>query len=365
MKRQREKIYVSNPLANATGKQYEKSGKTLTLDTSKLGQAGKLTTPQKPYKPEQCSMYVLPMNYRSFNFSQKGGKTITFNKYVENCLGLRAGSTLPVSEDTAGISSTWMLGLSDDKISMDVVQAAFGFFKAYKRGYIQKIFDEINKHFKNGSWYDEYLKNSYYYTAEDASGFVYSVIDANIFAGDIDITDSSIFDNVKIAILRFIFDQQGFFENGYTNIKKINDNTAKSVRKKIKEFGIEDILSLGITRADKAVSEAYFNAEYKRKITKPNEEIYKKAKEVNDKKKTYKQIVKENSALLTDNPVEERKRWSDATTDKPTLRGAYSENKHQNNENEHQNRKTNSDKTMLLVAVGVLVGIFFLKKKIN
>ena len=364
MKRQREKAFVSNPLANATGRQYEKSGKTLTLDTSKLRQAGKLTTPQKPYKPEQCSMYILP-RYKDFNFSQKGGKTITFNKYVEYCLKLTIPqNNLPVST-MAGISSTYMLGLSDDKISMDVVQAAFGFFKAYDRGYIQKIFDEINKHFKNRSWYDEYLKNPYYYTAEDASGFVYSVIDANIFAGDIDITDSSIFDNVKIAILRFIFDQQGFFANGYNNVKKYNEDIAKKIRKKISEFGAEDIFTLGLSRVEKAASEAYFNEEYNRKITKPNEEIYKKAKEVNDKKKTYKQIVNENSALLTDNPVEERKRWSDATTDKPTLRGAYSENKHQNNENEHQNRKTNSDKTMLLVAVGVLVGIFFLKKKIN
>ncbi len=365
MKRQRNKAFVSNPLANATGKQYTESGKTLTLDASKLEQVGKLSTPQKPYNPEKCSMYVLPVNYRSFNFSQKGGKTITFKRYVENCLGLKAGSTLPVSEDSAGISSTWMLGLSDDKISFDIFRASSGFFKAYEGGFIQKIFDEINKHFEDRSWYDEYLKNPYYYPNETTSGYVYSVIENNLFAGDLDIKDSKVFDNVKTAILRFIFNQNGFFENGYTNIKKLNDNTAKSVRKKIKDFGVEDILSLGITRANKSASEAYFNAEYERKITKPNEDIYNKAKEANDKKKDYIQILKENAALLTDNPLEERKRWSDATTDKPTLRGTYSENKHQNNENEHQNRKTNSDKTMLLVAIGVLVGIFFLKKKTN
>lgn len=361
MKRQREKIYVSNPLANATGRQYEKSGKTLTLDTSKLGQAGKLTTPQKPYKPEQCSMYILP-RYKDFNFSQKGGKTITFNKYVEYCLKLTIPqNNLPVST-MAGISSTYMLGLSDDKISMDVVQAGLGFFKAYDRGYIQKIFDEINKHFKNRSWYDDYLQKSEYYWDKTTSGYVYSVIDENIFAGDLDITNSEILDNVKIAILRFIFNQQGFFTNGYNNVKKYNEDIAKKIRKKISEFGAEDIFTLGLSRVEKAASEAYFNEEYNRKITKPNEKTYNDAKEANDKKKTYEEVLTNNANALSNNLKEERQRKELGTLDRPSTRGNIPDSE-DNDKNKTGATKTNSDKTMLFVAIGVLFGLFFLKRK--
>lgn len=361
MKRQREKIYVSNPLANATGKQYTESGKTLTLDRSKLKQVGKLSTPQKPYKPEQCSMYILP-RYKDFNFSQKGGKTITFNKYVEYCLKLTIPqNNLPVST-MAGISSTYMLGLSDDKISMDDVQAGLGFFKAYDRGYIQKIFDEINKHFENRSWYNDYLQKSEYYWDKTTSGYVYSVIDENIFAGDLDITNSEILDNVKIAILRFIFNQQGFFANGYNNVKKYNEDIAKKIRKKISEFGAEDILTLGLSRAEKAASEAYFNEEYNRKITKPNEKTYNDAKEANDKKKTYEEVLTNNANALSNNLKEERQRKELGTLDRPSTRGNIPDSE-DNDKNKTGARKTNSDKTMLFVAIGVLFGLFFLKRK--
>jgi len=51
MKRQRKKAFVSNPLANATGKQYTNSGKEFTLDTSKIPLA-KLQQLAKPTKVE-------------------------------------------------------------------------------------------------------------------------------------------------------------------------------------------------------------------------------------------------------------------------------------------------------------------------
>ena len=359
MKRQRKKAFVSNPLANATGKQYNDSGKTLTLDASKLGQAGKLSTPQKPYNPEQCSMYVLPTNYKDFNFSQVDGPTITLKHYVNNILGEK-DEKLPVSANNSGISSSFMLGL--EEATFDTVSAGLGFFRAYKNGYIEKIYDEINKHFKNRSWYDEYLKNTDYYVKGNENCFVYKLIDANIFAGDLDITNSRIFDNVKIAILRFIFNPNGFFENGYANIKNTNAYWVKKVRDKINEFDWIDVASLGLRRVSKEWAKNYFEDEYEKKIVKPNEEIYKKAKEANSKKIDYLQIVKENAALLTVNSVEERKRWSDAITDKPLQRGeiSYSGNE---DEEENQNRKTNSDKIMILVAGCVLFGIFLLKRK--
>lgn len=360
MRRQRNKAFVSNPLANATGMQYKDSEKTLTLDTSKLEQVGKLSTPQKPYNPEKCSMYILP-RYKDFNFSQKGGKTITFNKYVEYCLKLTIPqNNLPVST-MVGISSTWMLGLSDDKISSDIVKAALGFFKAYDRGYIQKIFDEINKHFENRSWYDEYLKNKSYYFSQTTSGFVYAIIEKNIYAIDLGITNSGVLDNVKIAILRFIFDQQGFFDNGYTNAKKYNEDIAKRIRKKISEFGAEDIFTLGLSRAEKSASEAYFNEEYNRKITKPNEKTYNDAKEANSKKKSYLTILTTNVNALTDDLTQEKKDQSENTTDPVTESGTIpSSNDFPDKDNQ---KKTNSDKTMLLVAVCVLIGLFFLKRK--
>ena len=51
MRRQTKKVFASNPLANATGKQFTESGKTLTLDTSKLSTV-KLQQLAKPTKVE-------------------------------------------------------------------------------------------------------------------------------------------------------------------------------------------------------------------------------------------------------------------------------------------------------------------------
>lgn len=90
MKRQREKIFVSNPLANATGRQYEKIGKTLTFDTGKLEIIQNARIKQETikkekyllpdYKVEECTYAVLPY-YLTLGYSPQADYR-EFGKHV-------------------------------------------------------------------------------------------------------------------------------------------------------------------------------------------------------------------------------------------------------------------------------------------
>ena len=153
-----------------------------------------------------------------------------------------------------------------------------------------------------------------------------------------------------------------FVKNGYKDAKEYNDKIADSTRKKITEFDWKDVLSLGINRINKSLSEAYFNEEYKKKITKPNEDIYKKAEETNNLKKTYLQGLEENAKKLTADEEEERRRKNDGlqSSGEAEGTGSYSNGSGDWNKAEIKN---NSDKTILLIAAGILIAIFLLKRK--
>lgn len=349
-----------NPLANATGKQYTGTGKEFTLDTSKLSNL-ELKAPQKPYNPAKCGMFLLP-KYKEFNFSQKGGPTITQKRYVENCLGLKAGRTLPVT-DGRFPGSAFLLNIGEETVGVPQIQAANGFWEAYNKGFIQKVYDKINEFFAKRSWYDEFLKNTKYYTSTNKGGFMWDLIEQNIFAADVlKKPQSDIFENTKVAILRYIMYPQEIVDKGYKEAKAYNERIAKSTRKMITNFDWKDIASLGFNRINKAASEAYFNDEYGDKITKPNEDIYKQATEANKGKKTYLQVLKENANELTEDTVAERRRWNEATNDADTAEGTGSYNNGSGDWNKGIT-KSNGDKTMLLAAAGILVGIFYIKRK--
>lgn len=90
MKRQRKKVFVSNPLANATGKQFTDSGKTLTLDTSKLNVLKNAQIKQQlikrdkslvpDFKTEECTYAILPY-YITLGYSPKADY-VEFGKHV-------------------------------------------------------------------------------------------------------------------------------------------------------------------------------------------------------------------------------------------------------------------------------------------
>lgn len=363
MKRIKNRTIAMNPLANATGRQYTDSKKELNIDTSGVQIYNKKLPPLKPYKPVQCGMFLLP-KYKEFNFSQKGGPTITQRRYVENCLGLRAGRTLPVT-DGRFPGTAFLLNIGEETVRVPQLQAANGFWAAYSNGFIQKVYDKINEFFSKRSWYDEYIKNPRYYGSKDKGGFVWDLIEQNIFAADVlKKPQSDIFENTKVAILRYIMYPQDIVEKGYKEAKEYNERIAKSTRKKITDFDWRDIASLGFNRINKAASEAYFNDEYGDKITKPNEDIYKKTNEANKDKKTYTDVLLNNANILTENPTEERRRWDRVQTDSSSAEGTGSYGNGSGDWNK-AGIKNNSDKTMLLIVAGILIGIFLLKRKIK
>lgn len=360
MKRKKSRTIAMNPLANATGKQYTDTGKKFTLDTSKLSNL-ELKAPQKPYNPAKCGMFLLP-KYKEFDFSQKGGPTITQRRYVENCLGLRAGRTLPVT-DGRFPGSAFLLNIGEETIGAPQFQAVNGFWEAYNKGFIQKVYDKINDFFARRSWYDDYLKNYEYYYNKDKGGFVWDLIEQNIFAADVlKKPQSDIFENTKVAILRYIMYPQEIVEKGYKEAKEYNERIAKSTRKMITNFDWKDIASLGFNRINKAASEAYFNDEYGDKITKTNEDIYKKTNEANKDKKTYIQILEENANKLTADETQERIRKNNGLQSSGEAEGEGSYGNNSGDWNKGAT-KSNGDKTMLLAAAGMLVGIFYIKRK--
>lgn len=362
MKRKGGKIAFT-PLANATGRQYTDSGKDFNVDTSGVQVFNKKLPPLKPYNPEKCSMFVLP-RYKDFNFSQVGGSTITPDKYIENCLSLRTPrNTLPVSEmrtpDTA-----FILKIKKGEYGSAEIKAVNGFWEAYKNGFIQKVYDKINEFFSKRSWYDEFIKNSDYYLSQDKGGFAWELIEQNIFAADVmKSPQSDIFENTKVAILRYIMYPQDFVTQGYKDAKEYNDYWAEKIRKKISKADIMDYLTLGLNRLNKAAAEAYFNEEYRDKISKPNEDIYKKTQETNKGKKTYLQVLYDNMMQLTEDKTESRKRWNRGLVDKGSAEGTGTMYGSGSELPQKAAVKNNSDRTILLIAIAILVGIFFIKRE--
>lgn len=348
-----------NPLANATGKRYTGTGKEFTLDTSKLSNLG-TNTPQKPYNPAKCGMFLLP-KYKEFDFSQKGGPTITQRRYVNNILGEK-DEKLPVT-DGRFPGSAFLLNIGVETIGVPQFQAVNGFWEAYNKGFIQKVYDKINDFFARRGWYDDYLKNYEYYYNKDKGGFVWDLIEQNIFAADVlKKPQSDIFENTKVAILRYIMYPQEIVEKGYKEAKEYNERIAKSTRKMITNFDWKDIASLGLTQINKQWAKNYFEDEYEDKITKPNEDIYKQTNEKNKDKKTYIQILEENANKLTADETQERIRKNNGLQSSGEIEGTGSYGNGSGDWNKAE-IKNNSDKTMLLVAVGILAGIFFFKRK--
>ena len=359
MKRKKSRTIAMNPLANATGKQYTGTGKEFTLDTSKRSNL-ELKAPQKPYNPAKCGMFLSP-KYKEFNFSQKGGPTITQKRYVNNILGEK-DEKLPVT-DGRFPSSAFLLNIGEETIRVPQLQAVNGFWEAYNKGFIQKVYDKINDFFARRSWYDEYIKNPKYYGSKDKGGFVWDLIEQNIFAADVlKKPQSDIFENTKVAILRYIMYPQEIVEKGYKEAKEYNERIAKSTRKMITNFDWKDIASLGLTQINKQWAKNYFEDEYEDKITKPNEDIYKKTEEANKDKKTYSDVLLNNANILTENPTEERRRWDSTQTDSSSAEGTGSYGNGSGDWNKGAT-KSNGDKTMLLAAAGILAGIFFFKRK--
>lgn len=353
MKRQREKAFVSNPLANATGRQYEKSGKTLTLDTSKLRQAGKLNTTQKPYKPVQCGMYKLPKYYLP--------DVETAAPYKKN----KAEAVMKLFEKYPSLDyvSVYNFSTKDNQVNKDVWER---FLYLYDNGFIRRIYDKINGYFTSGlqnyvKTHSQQDRDVFFDTKRGAdNSFLTETIHAEITPNNGFKSDAERLRVLRNLIHDFITAPNELFEAMYDNAREFLINEAKKF----------DLTIIGI-KEDPALPEWQTNKDGKstRLIYRFfnlgavfdfslifNQVIHRDTKKENDKQILYIVAIKDNLQQLQVST----KSISQSENEDGRENGDYPQGGGDGGNS--GNSGNSSDKTMLLLGIGILAAIFFLKK---
>lgn len=356
MKRQRNKAFVSNPLANATGRQYEKSGKTLTLDTSKLRQA--LNTPQKPYKPVQCGIYKLPKYF--LPDVETAVPFVRGKNKVEDIMNIFK------KYPSLDYVSAYHFSTKDSEVNKEVWKK---FTELYDQGYIKRIYDKINGYFASGlpnyvkkhsqSEIDSYFK----IIKDDTTIHINEVISEEIVpnVGFKDYPDRHTI--LKNLIYDFVTKPESLFEAMYENAKQQLLTEARKI-------------SLSIAKVSDKEDGAYFAKEdgslLMAAIVHParvkmgnlldsslffNWGIHKDAEKENAKQILYSVALKDNLTQLQVST----KSISQSENEDYREEGEYPQGRNEDDSDSGNNGK-NSDKTMLLLGVGILAAIFFIKR---
>lgn len=351
MKRQRNKAFVSNPLANATGRQYEKSGKTLTLDTSKLEQA--LNTPQKPYKPVQCGMYKLPKYYlpdvKTVAPYAKGKGEVAdimdiFKKYP-----------------SLDYVSAYHFSTKDNEVNKKVWEK---FLDLYDQGYIKRIYDKINRYFASGL--PNYVKE---HSQSEIDRYFYPTYVEEVIAEEVTTNNGFKSNSEWLRILReliynFISNPEELFETMYKNAKqqlltegrllslKIKDITDKEDGSWFRNENGNIILAATAHPALFKIGSIFDFSVYYNGI------IHREIEKENAKQIIYSVALKDNLQQLqvsTKGISKAENEDSRSEGDFPT--GGGDEDAGSGGKN-----GKNSDKTMLLLGLGILAAIFFIKR---
>ena len=353
MKKQRKKAYVSNPLANATGKQYNDSGKTLTLDTSKLGQAGKLAnSTQKPYKPVECGMYKLP------KYFLPDVKTVApFAKGKGE-----VGDIMDIFKKYPSLDyvSAYHFSTKDSEVNKEVWKK---FLDLYDQGYIKRIYDKINGYFASGL--PNYVKE--HSQSEIDSYFIPTYVE-EVIAEEITTNNGFKSNSEWLRILReliynFISNPEELFEAMYKNAKQQLLTEGRLLSLKIKDIIDKEDGSWYRNENENIIFAAtshpalfrigsifdfsvYYNGIIHREIEKEN------AKQI-----LYSVALKDNLAQLqvsTKGISKAENEDGRSEGDFPTGGGDEDAGGGGNNKN--------NDKTMLLLGIGILAAIFFMKR---
>ena len=349
MRRQRKKAFVSNPLANATGKQFTESGKTLTLDASKLKDLNKT----KPYKPVECGMYKLPKYFlpdveTAAPFVRGKGK-------IEDIMNIFK------KYPNLDYVSAYHFSTKDNEVNKKVWEK---FLDLYDQGYIKRIYDKINRYF--ASELQNYVKE---HSQSEIDKYFYPTYVEEVIAEEVTTNNGFKSNSEWLRILReliynFISNPEELFETMYKNAKQ---QLLTEARK----------MSLSIAKVSDKEDGAYFAKEdgsiLMATIVIPgaqkmgylldcsllfNWRIHKDAELENTTKVLYSVALKDNLQQLqvsTKGISKEENEDSRSEGDFPTGGGDEDAGGGGNN-------AKNSDKTMLLLGVGILAVIFFIKK---
>lgn len=351
MRRQGKKAFVSNPLANATGKQYTESGKTLTLDTSKL----KYLNKTKPYKPIECGMYKLPKY---------------FLPDVETAAPYRNNKTEAVMKlfekyPSLDYVSVYNFSTKENQVNKDVWER---FLYLYDNGFIRRIYDKINGYFTNGL--QNYAKT---HSQQDCDVFFDTKRELdNTFLTEAihtEITPNNGFksDAERLRVLRnlihdFITTPNELFEAMYDNAKQFLIEEAKKFDLTIIGIKEDPVLPEWQTNKDgKSIRLFYrffnFGAVFDFSLT-YNQVIHRDTKKENDKQILYTVALKDNLQQLQVST----KSISQSENEDGRENGDYPTGGGDEDAGGGGNNGKNSDKTMLLLGVGILAAIFALKR---
>ena len=349
MRRQKKKAFVSNPLANATGKQYEKSGKTPTLDTSKLKDLNKT----KPYKPVECGMYKLPKYYlpdveTAAPFARGKGEVKDimniFKKYP-----------------SLDYVSAYHFSTKDSDVNKEVWKK---FLDLYDQGYIKRIFNKINGYFTSGL--QNYVKE---HSQSEIDNYFYPTYVEEVIAEEITTNNGFKSNSEWLRILReliynFISNPEELFETMYKNAKQQLLTEARKLSLKItrisdKEdgawFQMEDgaTIPLGVIVINAVKLGTIFDMSLLF-----NWRIHKDAEQENTTKVLYSVALKDNLQQLQVST----KGISKAENEDSRSKGDFPTGGGDEDVGGGGNNGKNSDKTMLLLGLGILAAIFFIKR---
>lgn len=347
MRRQRKKAFVSNPLANATGKQFTNSGKTLTLDTSKLKDLNKT----KPYKPVECGMYKLPKYFLP--------DVETAAPYKKN----NPGAVMKLFEKYPSLDyvSAYHFSTKDSDVNKEVWRK---FLSLYDQGYIKRIYNKINGYFEAElPNYTRKNNNTEYFKAGATAGkFLYEIITEEITTR---IGFESSAEKQKILlqlIYDYIYTPETLFEAMYDNAKQFLIEEAKKFDLTI--IGIKEDPALPSWQTNKdgksiQLFTHFFNlgAVFDNSLV-FNQVIHRDTKKENDKQILYTVALKDNLQQLQVST----KSISQSENEDGRENGDYPTGGGDEDAGGGGNNGKNSDKTMLLLGVGILAVIFFLKK---
>lgn len=339
-----------NILANATGatKQLPTGTKINTSKPQSI--IGKLSAfENKPYNPIKCQMFLLPKFYLPDIETAAGYR----NNSVEAIMNLF------YKYPSLDYFSAYGFSTQNNQVNKDVWKK---FLDLYDQGYIKRIYDKINGYFEGGL--QNYVKNNTdenYFKAGARDGqFLYQKITEEI---TVRIGFESSSEKQEILwqlIYDFIYTPEALFEAIYKNAKQFLINEAKKLNPSIS--GISDdpatsnyktangSLDMLSTRYGKIGSVMDFALTF-------NKSIYTQAKENNKKLTLYTIALKDNLTQLQVST----KAISNSENEDGRQNGDYPGGEDENAGGRGNDVK-NSDKTMLLLGIGVLVIIFILER---
>ena len=345
MRRQKKKAFISNPLANATGKQFVDSGKKFTLEK------GSLVKITKPYKPEQCGIYKLPKYFLP--------DVETAAPYRKN----KAETVMKLFEKYPSLDyvSAYHFSTKDSEVNKEVWRK---FLSLYEQGYIKRIYNKINGYFETElPNYTRKNNNTEYFKAGATAGkFLYEIITEEITTR---IGFESSAEKQKILlqlIYDYIYTPETLFEAMYDNAREFLIDEVKKIDLTI--TGIKEdpaIPSWQTNKNNKTILMGMYYGTIGSVFDSSlafNQVIHRDIKKENDKKILYTVALKDNLQQLQVST----KSISQSENEDGRENGDYPQGGGDEDAGGGGNNGKNSDKTMLLFGVGILAAIFVLKR---